>query len=202
MDGWIDCGAGAPAVCRYCRRRDRRPKSRRRPLLSPHCTKRQTRRSVGGRIFLAPGHLPPGASKRFAVCPYGLHPQDAARLERTSPCFAAVHPACRVTLYWVHLSSQRRRLLQPTPRMPYLAPLPHRLPLPSFAGVVLSASGFDEAQKTTVKFLVELLGGKLLGSFRPADCAYLVVPTMVGAHESTLKKVGAAWWSWWWCTWW
>lgn len=56
---------------------------------------------MGGRIFLQPTHLPATAAKLFALCPHGLHPQDAAALERASPCFAAVHPSCRVTMYWL-----------------------------------------------------------------------------------------------------
>jgi hypothetical protein len=66
------------------------------PLRSPS--------SVGGRIFVSPSHLPSGAIKRFAVCPHSLLPGQAAQLERSNACFAAVHPSCRITLPWIKLS--------------------------------------------------------------------------------------------------
>lgn len=57
---------------------------------------------MGGRLFTSPGHVPAGVTKKFAVCPYGFPAGEAAALERANACFAAVHPACRVTLYWLN----------------------------------------------------------------------------------------------------
>jgi hypothetical protein len=78
-------------------------------------------RSVGGRLFVSPSHLPAGVKKTFAICPYGLPPQEAAQLERTSPCFALVHPMCRVTMHWVNTSwivSRGRRVCLSIPTLP------------------------------------------------------------------------------------
>lgn len=78
----------------------------------------------------------------------------------------------------------------PTPRMPVMSPLPHRLPLASFSAVTVAVTGFKEAQKAVIKLLVENLGGRFMANFKVAECSHLMVPTLVGANEATLKKVG------------
>ena len=149
-------------------------------------------RGFGGRLFTSPAHLPAGATKKFAICPYGLPTQEAAALERTNACFACVHPQCRVTVHWLHTSWQRKALVAPSVRNPLLSPLPHRLPLAAFARTAVSVTGYAEGQKLTIKLLVEKLGGRLLATFNPRDATHLVVATLAGANESTRRKVALA----------
>lgn len=86
---------------------------------------------------------------------------------------------------------QKKTLVAPSVRQPVLSPLPHRLPLPPFGPIAISVTGYPEGQKATIKLLVEKLGGRLVGSFKPNEVTHLMVATLHGASDSTQKKVGA-----------
>jgi hypothetical protein len=101
-------------------------------------------------------------------------------------------PAFCAPRFPLRASLQKRQLAQPTPRMPVMSPLPHRLPLATFAPVVVATSGFSEAQKQTIKLLLENLGGSFMGNFKPGETTHLMVPSLVGANDGTQKKVRRA----------
>jgi hypothetical protein len=66
-----------------------------------------------------------------------------------------------------------------------------RPPLPALGAPF--CCGPTDSQKATIKALAELLGGRMLGAFKPAECSHLLVPTLAGANDSTRKKVWRRW---------